>query len=76
MKTDRRTFIRNSGLIAGFTAVSPSITYNRTNHSDPCYPDYSYLDKVLKLPVLKRELLPEPVIIESVELHRDRDNFI
>jgi len=38
--------------------------------------DYAALDKVLKTPVLKRELFPHPVIIESVELLRDRDNCI
>ncbi len=38
--------------------------------------DYTILDKVLQQPVLKRELFPNPVIIESVELLRDRDNCI
>jgi len=42
----------------------------------PVYTDYSTLDKVLRLPVLKRELFASPVMIESVELLRDRDNFI
>ena len=37
---------------------------------------YELLDQVLEQPVLKRELFPEPVIIESVELLRDRNNFI
>jgi L-alanine-DL-glutamate epimerase-like enolase superfamily enzyme len=38
--------------------------------------DYSILDRVLEQPVLKRELFPEPVVIESVELLRDRQSFI
>ena len=38
--------------------------------------DYSALDKVLKQPVLKKELFSGPVIIESLELLRDRDNCI
>lgn len=39
-------------------------------------PDYSLLDEAYKKPVLKRELFPDPVIIESVELLRLEDNFI
>lgn len=38
--------------------------------------DYSVLDEVLRKPVLKRELFKEPVILESVQLLRDRDNCI
>ncbi len=38
--------------------------------------DYAVLDEVLKRPVLKRELFSEPVIIESIELLRDRANTI
>lgn len=37
---------------------------------------YEQLDKVLAQPVLKRELFPQPIIIESIELLRDRSNFI
>jgi L-alanine-DL-glutamate epimerase-like enolase superfamily enzyme len=39
-------------------------------------PDYSILDEILKQPVLKRELFPIPVIIETMELLRDRNNCI
>jgi L-alanine-DL-glutamate epimerase-like enolase superfamily enzyme len=42
----------------------------------PRYTDYSKLDWVLQLPVLKRELFPAPVMIESVELLRDRNSFM
>jgi L-alanine-DL-glutamate epimerase-like enolase superfamily enzyme len=47
----------------------------------PCNPaqakaDYGVLDKVLQQPVLKRELFSSAVIIDSVELLRDRKNFI
>lgn len=37
---------------------------------------YETLDKALERPVLKRELFPDPVIIESIELLRDRKSFI
>jgi len=39
-------------------------------------PDYTSLDKVLQLPVLRKELFSSPVIIEKIELLRDRKNFI
>ena len=42
----------------------------------PVNTDYSTLDRVLQLPVLKRELFTSPVMIESVELLRDQDNFM
>jgi L-alanine-DL-glutamate epimerase-like enolase superfamily enzyme len=38
--------------------------------------DYAVLDKVLQQPVLKRELFSSAVIIDSVELLRDRKNFL
>ncbi|HAA74510.1 TPA: mandelate racemase/muconate lactonizing enzyme family protein [Candidatus Latescibacteria bacterium] len=37
---------------------------------------YEILDRVLEQPVLKRYLFPDPVVIESVELLRDRKSFI
>ena len=37
---------------------------------------YAKLDEVLKLPVLKKELFASPVLIESVELLRDRNGFL
>ncbi len=46
----------------------------KTNECEPA--DYSVLDQVLKQPVLRRELFPNPVIIETLELLRDRDNTI
>jgi L-alanine-DL-glutamate epimerase-like enolase superfamily enzyme len=48
---------------------SPANSTSNTN-------DYSALDAVLKKPVLKRELFPDPVFIETLELLRDRDNTI
>lgn len=38
--------------------------------------DYAVLDKVLQQPVLKRELFSSAVIIDSIELLRDRKNVI
>jgi L-alanine-DL-glutamate epimerase-like enolase superfamily enzyme len=38
--------------------------------------DYSRLDKILKQPILKKELFPSPVLIESLELLRYRNRFL
>lgn len=46
------------------------------HHSGSGYPDYSALDEARKRPVLKRELFPDPVILETIELLQDRNNFI
>jgi L-alanine-DL-glutamate epimerase-like enolase superfamily enzyme len=37
---------------------------------------YAKLDEVLKLPVLRKELFPSPVIIASVEYLRNKNNFL
>jgi L-alanine-DL-glutamate epimerase-like enolase superfamily enzyme len=39
-------------------------------------PNYALLDEVLEQPVLKRELFPDPVIIESLDLLRYRNGFL
>ena len=39
-------------------------------------PNYAKLDAVLKQPVLRRELFPTPVIIDTLELLRLDDSFI
>jgi len=72
MKRDRRTFIKAATLTGGTSALLPiSFSTKKTTSKD-----YSLLDEVLKKPVLSRELFPDPVIIETLELLRDRDNTI
>lgn len=73
MATNRRTFLKSVCLAAGASVVSKGSATQR--HLTP-RTDYTLLDKVLEQPVLKRELFPNPVIIESVELLRDRDNCL
>ena len=51
-----------------------SCTSNHRQKTDT--PDYDPLDKALRRPVLKRELFPSPVIIDTLELLQDRNNFI
>jgi L-alanine-DL-glutamate epimerase-like enolase superfamily enzyme len=73
MKTNRRNFLKSTAL-AG--SVSTLATYNTVQGAGRSKTDYAALDKILAQPVLKRELFPSPVIIESVELLRNRNNFI
>jgi L-alanine-DL-glutamate epimerase-like enolase superfamily enzyme len=75
MKTNRRKFIATS-LLAGSTASILPFTSCGTKTPAQIYPDYTVLDDILSQPVLKRDLFPSPVIIESLELLRNRDNFI
>ena len=73
MKTNRRKFIKAAALSGGASAILPlsSCSSNAQTRTD-----YSVLDEVLKKPVLKRDLFPDPVIIETLELLRDRNNTI
>ena len=73
MKTNRRHFLMSTALTGSASAL---ISGRSAQGARPANTDYSTLDRVLQLPVLKRELFRSPVMIESVELLRDRDNFI
>ncbi len=76
MKTSRRNFLSTAGLIGGTAAMMPFSSCTTSNQSKSNYPDYSALDGILKQPVLKMELFPDPIIIETLELLQDRNNFI
>ena len=73
MKTNRRSFLKSAVLTSGVSTLAMSSPVQGAGKAKT---DYTILDKVLKQPVLKRELFPDPVIIESIELLRDRNNFI
>lgn len=79
MKTNRRKFI-GSALVGGIGAAMPmslragSMFKNKSSYCSN--PNYDTLDEILKQPVLKRKLFPSPVIIETLELLQDRNNFI
>ena len=81
MKTDRRKFI-SSAFVGGLGAASLPLTSfgSSTKSQSASEADlntrYAYLDEVLKKPIFRKELFPSPVIIESIELLRDRNNFL
>ena len=75
MKTTRRNFIATalSGSMAATLPLSACGSPGRSKYPDE---KYAILDEMLKLPVLRRELFTSPVIIDSIELLQDRNNFI
>jgi len=70
VKQNRRNFLQSASL-ATAALVAPGFRSNQQQNVA-----YSALDEILTKPVLKRELFPEPVIIESLELLRYNDNFL
>lgn len=83
MKTDRRKFIKIAALTGGGSALLPLPSCG--SNKDPNEAErsnvltsavYSVLDEIRKKPVLRRDLLPDPVIIETLDLLRDRKNTI
>ena len=69
MKSNRRRFLTAAagGALAPLPARAASEAVNAR---------YRKLDEILKQPVLKKELFPTPVIIESVELLRMGTSFL
>jgi L-alanine-DL-glutamate epimerase-like enolase superfamily enzyme len=75
MKKDRRRFLQNSlGLsLMGSSAIAACTSGQKESVQQDRYQE---LDRILSRPVLKAELFPEPVLIDSLELLRYEDNFI
>src|SRR5579862_6416710 len=78
MKSNRRRFLK-ANLLGGLAATIPRSTFSadsgRTGPGGQ-NPRYAKLDQILREPVLKRELFTSPIIIESLELLRYKDNFL
>ena len=73
MNISRRNFFSAAAASAAAAAISPSLSgqfLNAPRHGLPGTLDerYAKLDAVLKQPIFKRDLFPDPVIIESIEL--------
>jgi len=78
MSISRRRFVE-AGLLGGMSAALPASSPGaEAPLSAPGRPNprYAKLDEILRQPVLKRELFPAPVVIESVELLRHGDSFL
>jgi L-alanine-DL-glutamate epimerase-like enolase superfamily enzyme len=80
MRTNRRKFITRalSGGLAASTIPFSSCGSGTSAAGSAADLEsrYAELDEILKRPVLKRELFDSPVIIETIELLRDRYNFL
>jgi len=78
MKTKRRAFIK-ANILGGVAAAIPVSAFSAdptTSGPRARNARYAKLDEILKHSVLKRELFPNPVIIESLDLLRYKDNFL
>lgn len=76
MKNTRRNFIKMAALAGSASAFLPQTVAGTEMKLNNRALDYSVLDKILKLPILKKELFASPVVIEKIELLNDRKNFI
>jgi len=78
MKTNRRKFLKAAAVTGSSSALLSLQSCKSTPKSDAKKPatDYSVLDAARSKPVLLRELFSSPVIIETLELLRDRNNTI
>ena len=80
MKTTRRKFISAAAVGSLAAATLPLSSCGSEKTSSGFKSDirarYARLDEILKLPVLKRELFPSPVIIDTIEYLRDRNSFL
>lgn len=78
MQTNRRKFL-GAALTGGLAATLPIYSYGK-DPSNPAVgainPNYAKLDDILRQPVFKRELFPNPVIIDTVELLRFKESFL
>ncbi|MEN8115524.1 MAG: mandelate racemase/muconate lactonizing enzyme family protein [Bacteroidota bacterium] len=73
MNLNRRNFLKSAA--TGTVGVS-ILNSCQTTSTPPQKTDYSVLDKILLKPVLKKELFPNPVVVETLELLRFKNNFI
>ena len=74
MSTTRRKFI--STAITGSVAAGIPLSSCSISNSKKSEADYSTPDKIIKMPVLKRDLFSSPVIIDTLELLRHNKSFI
>lgn len=80
MESTRRDFL-SIALMGGVGAMLPSLSRASSSKASSIdvqntNSNYAKLDKVLKEPILKSELFGSPVIIETLELLRYKDNFL
>jgi L-alanine-DL-glutamate epimerase-like enolase superfamily enzyme len=71
----RRQFITNT--TGGLAAVSlPFVSFGEEKAADRLISRYQKLDEILRQPVLKKELFPAPVIIDTLELLQYKNSYL
>jgi L-alanine-DL-glutamate epimerase-like enolase superfamily enzyme len=78
MQSNRRRFLK-ANLLGGLAAALPRSAFGADAPRAGAggqNPRYAKLDEILRRPVLKRELFPNPIVIESLELLRFKGNFL
>ena len=81
MKTTTRRQFLTTAVAGGMTAASLPL-YSCTSGIKSSFSDdelksrFDALDRVLKQPIFKKELFPEPVIIETLELLEYNNNYL
>lgn len=78
MKTSRRKFISTAvtGSIAASLPLSSCGNAKAAEPSQDVNDNYARIDEILQKPVLKKDLLKDPVIIESLDLLRFNRSFL
>jgi L-alanine-DL-glutamate epimerase-like enolase superfamily enzyme len=79
MKTSRRKFISTAAAgtaAAAFPFINCNAAVAQGNNADEVKARYAKLDEILKQPVLKKERLSTPVIIQTMELLRYGRSFL
>jgi L-alanine-DL-glutamate epimerase-like enolase superfamily enzyme len=78
MKTSRRKFIGTTlaGSLVAALPISSCGSDATIKGELSVATNYQRLDEILKEPVFRKEFFPDPVIIESLELLRFKDNFL
>lgn len=75
MEHNRRNFLTTT-VLGSLATMLPSASRATPPGKKPGNPDYAKLDKVLSKKLFKKELFDSPVIIDTLELLRYKDNFI
>lgn len=76
MKNNRRHFLKN-GLTASAALSLGACASTKSTTTNNVVPDkYALIDQAAQEPIFKKELFPDPVILESVELLNFEHNYI
>ncbi len=75
MNTNRRQFL-STALAGGIGAALPFQACAGTEKDPSTASIYEKLDEAIKRPVLKAELFPEPIVIESIDLLKFKRNYL